>query len=1146
MTGSYVARRALVGLLACVLASGVTAFAQSTFGSIVGTVKDQSGSVVPGATITLVNQGSSATRTATSGSSGNYEFINLDAGTYQVSVAASGFKDVVFSHLVLQARDTQRIDANLAVGAASQTVEVQAAGDVITTDQSSLASTKTGHELVDLPVAVYSRSNGSTSPITTLTTEPGVQVDNSTSGNLVIAGTTPALMSFTIDGISSVNVESSGPIAELFPSFNSISEIRVSETNNNAEYSGVADVTTTSRAGTNAFHGGVFENLENTALTAGNPFTGKPSLHMNDFGGFGGGPVRIPKLYNGHDRTFFFGSYEGLRLPRQVPLVESVPSADMRNGNMFNYLAAQQGTSTPSINNYDGTPIPCTGPSNCSVPISPVAANVIKYLMPAPNTGASDSFQNNYAVNFPAPISSNQFDIRIDQNITTNQSIYGRFTWKNRSVDTAPQANCSGFCATSISPLLGGITQPEQDRGLTVAYNYTINPHLINEFRAGYNATRTSLTADVNSVSLINQIGITGIPDPATVPTVPDVQIVGLQRTGGLNSTHQQSKVIQLLDDVTWIKGRNTFKFGGDVRRLTDHDENVFGNYRAGQYTFNGSSDLGLTVGDPYTQFLLGYPDASVLAQVTNPAMNGLGYSYAAFAQDDWKVTPYLTLNIGFRYELHPPLKDTHYNTAAFVPDYNQNGVHGAVAVPNAQALTYTNPGFLASIGSTPILTAAQANLPQTLRYTYTGDYGPRIGFAWRPNKNDTTVIRGGWGRFIESPLGFSLVSGWAVHASFVPTYTQGYEPSTGSGELLSFPSPFPANLYPPGTATFEYAFPIHYKDPSVQQWNLTYEHDLGHDTGMRLSYTGSHGTNLETFNDLNQVQANSLGYNDPATQATLPYPIWSIIQSVVNQAVSNYNSFTGVLEKRMSHGLQFQASYVLTRDLSNEGGADPTQLVGAGGNFVTDRFHPGLDYGNVIFDRRHRVLATFLYTLPFGKGGTFLPNSGRLMDALVGGWQLGGVTVFQSGAFLTPSESSTDPAGTNVLNVAGVTRADVVPGVSPRATRGLSNSAGPVFVNPNAFAVPADNIGRFGDAAVGSVVGPGTDAVSLSLIKAVHITEQLQFQFGAQAANALNHRNYDVPNMSVDASAFGTLSGLQSAEGAGPRNVEITGRISF
>lgn len=348
MARSNVCKWLLLLLTACVFTSA--AVAQSTFGSIVGTVKDQSGSVVPGATVTLTNTGSSATKTATTSAAGNYEFLNLDAGNYQVSIAAAGFKDVVFDHLVLQARDVQRIDASMAIGAASQTVEVQAAGDVITTETSSLASTKTGHELVDLPVAVYSRSNGSTSPILTLTTEPGVQVDDNS--NLVIAGTTPALMSFTIDGISSVNVENSGPIAELFPSFNSISEIRVSESNNNAEYSGVADVTTTSRAGTNQYHGGVFENLENTALTAGNPFTGKPSLHMNDFGGFGGGAIRIPHLYNGRDKSFFFFSYEGLRLPRQFPLVESFPSVDMRNGNLWNYLVATQGT--PQIFNYDG------------------------------------------------------------------------------------------------------------------------------------------------------------------------------------------------------------------------------------------------------------------------------------------------------------------------------------------------------------------------------------------------------------------------------------------------------------------------------------------------------------------------------------------------------------------------------------------------------------------------------------------------------------------------------------------------------------------------------------------------------------------------------------------------------------------------
>jgi hypothetical protein len=322
----------------------------------------------------------------------------------------------------------------------------------------------------------------------------------------------------------------------------------------------------------------------------------------------------------------------------------------------------------------------------------------------------------------------------------------------------------------------------------------------------------------------------------------------------------------------------------------------------------------------------------------------------------------------------------------------------------------------------------------------------------------------------------------------------------------------------------------------------MTFEHDLGHDIGMRMSYTGSHGQDLEEFADLNQVPANTDGY----ANQTLQYPIWSIIQSVQNVAVSNYNSWTGLIEKRMSHGLQFQSSYVLTRDLSNEGGAVPTSFVAAGGNYLTDKYHPRLDYGNVIFDRRHRALTTFLYQLPFGKGASYLGNSGRLMDMAVGGWQVGGVLVFQSGPFLTPAQASVDSANTNILNVVGQTRADVVPGVAPKAVGGLVNSAGPVFLNPGAFTLPPANAGRFGNASVGSVVGPGTEAVSLSLIKSIKITEQLQFQFGAQASNAFNHRNFDVPQMFVDDPAFGTISGLQTAEGAGPRNVEITGRISF
>ena len=274
-----------------------------------------------------MNSGTSAKRTMATDQSGYFSFVNLDPGTYQLTVEQTGFQKVEFVNLDLQARETKRVDALLKVATQSQTVLVEETGGaVVTTDVSNLSETKTTKELIDLPVAIYSRSAGSTSPISTLTTQPGVQTDDG--GNLTIAGATPALLSYTIDGISSVNVELSGPINELFPSFNSIAEIKVSETNNNAEFSGVSDVTTISRSGTNNFHGGIFENHENAALNAGNPFaSSKPKLIMNDFGGFLGGPVMIPKLYNGRDKTFVFMSYEGLRLPRQTPLLESVPSA---------------------------------------------------------------------------------------------------------------------------------------------------------------------------------------------------------------------------------------------------------------------------------------------------------------------------------------------------------------------------------------------------------------------------------------------------------------------------------------------------------------------------------------------------------------------------------------------------------------------------------------------------------------------------------------------------------------------------------------------------------------------------------------------------------------------------------------------------
>jgi hypothetical protein len=1092
----------------------VPSFAQSTFGSFVGTVRDPSGGFVADCIVTLINTGTSVRRSTVTDKDGNYVLVNIEPGAYQIGMQSPGFQAATYSNLQLLSRQTVRIDGTLSLATQVESVNVNAASElVISTEVSNIAHTQTGRELFDLPVAIGSRASGSTSAMSTLSTQAGVQVDNA--GAISVAGSKPSMLSISVDGISTMSVRNNAPIAELFPSFGTIAEIRVSEINNAAEFGGVSDITTVSKGGTNALHGGVFENLQNTALNARNPFSAaKTKTIMNNYGAFAGGPIV-------KDKTFFFASYEGLKLPRQRFISQSVPSLALREGNLSAYTRVLDPTTGAP---FPGNQIPLTR-------ISPIALNALTYLWPLPNTGAPNAIANNYSTNFATPISSNQGDVRVDQNLGARQTLFVRGTYKEREVDDPPTA-------ATQTVLAGAIHRPERVYSVTLAHNFVISPTIVNELRLGISDHRQLTSTDFSAPDIIAKVGVQ-VPDPPSGSQSPTFTINGFAATGSQGSAVSRSKTLQLLDNVTWTRGSHTVKVGGDIRRLSAYFSNVFSADRAGRYTFNGSVTNPL-VGNPYGAFLLGIPDRTGIGLVNVADSDGSATHYAFYVQDDWKATKRLTINYGMRWEFHPPFRDALNNLAAFMPDvYTAVGgtlIRGGVVVPD-DGYALTHPGFAATIAPTPILTASQAGVPQTLHRSQRSSFAPRIGFAWRATADGKTVIRGGYGRFIETMLGTLTSAGWAVSASSITAHTNTI---VNGRPTLTFPYPFPANLSLPGTQDFRVSADINYRDPYVQQWNFTFERDLGFSTGVRFSYDGSHGSNLGYTKNLAQVPANTAGF--AIAKAASPFPLWARISHETTGARSNYHALTIAANKRMSRGLMFQSSYSFAKNLSNGQGFNPTAYATQAGGTVTDPYNIDLDYGNVAFTRRHRFLNTFLYELPFGTKGMMLTKANKVVDQIVGGWQLSGVLLFQSGPFMTVVAPGADPAGNNFPNLESAARADSVSGAPLYpANRSLTQ-----WINPGAFAIPANNIGRAGNSSVGSVVGPGTQAVSLSLFKTFPVRESIRFQLGAAASNFFNHPNYTVPNLNLGTEPFGSITNVQTQESGGPRAFQITGRISF
>jgi hypothetical protein len=1146
--------------------------AQSTFGTILGTVQDTQGSVIADASVTAQSLDENSERKTTTNSSGEFLFENMKAGHYKLTVSHTGFTEAVVPSAALAARQELRVPVTLSVSAESTTVEVSADSELVNTENGTLNNTIPNEDITQLPI--NSRSVSS-SPLAALAVSPEVTRDSQ--GNIAVGGATSSQTGFSVDGISTANIRYNGALQDTYPSMESIAEMKVTAFDNNAEFAQLGDVTFTTKSGTNQWHGSGFEYFQNNDLDATVlNFPVKAPRTFNTFGGSFGGPVIFPKLYNGRDKTFFFGDYEGNRKTQSYPEELLVPSAADWSGNL-NDLVQSLGAG-PVINPFTGTAftnntIP-TG--SCAACINPVAL-ALKSYYPSPNANlgvVNPSY--NYLDLVPNPSNSNGFDVRIDHNFSSKQQVFLRYSFKNVFYS---ESNNAGVFAPA-NDFLPNVGASEENRSMVISYNYAMTPTLVNEFRFGFANYNENDSFPIEGANAISQLGLdfdhpVGIAAHPTADAFPtfnfadgSVTNIGQDKVGPTISGN-----MQFTDNVTKVIGKHTLRFGFDARREHFNSEMYYApSDDFGDFTFSGSW-TNYSFGD----FLLGMPNPSYFA-VIGPQMDARSVHWGVYGQDTWQVNRHLTANFGLRWELLPPFVETNGDIATYLV----NGPDKlTVVVPdkfpsfiaNNSLLQQVNLGFLQGFNAcslntgsplpcSNVETASQAGLPQGLRDWNWRDFDPRVSFAWRPFNNDKTVIRAGFGIYTMTTLGPMSFNSGIIALSDLLTYndcapsvtTSNCTPgsSSSANQFFQFPDTSPPNAAAAiGGGDFEEANDPHWKDPSSAQWNLTVERELTTNTSVRLSYTGQGAYHLPITVDNNQVPASTTPYTVPnngysVVSANTPFQNWLLLMESDSIGTQNYESGIAEVTHKAGHGLSLQANYTFTKNLSDGQGSDAPTVYASEEPYaseIADRYHIKYDRGNVVATPRQRAMVTGTYQLPFGKGQV-LAGPGFL-SPVIGGWNLSTVTTMQTGQWLTPTEPPTDDqSNTNMIERSSggaISRPDCAGNPVP-SHRSPSN-----YFNINSFQLPPANAGRFGTCGLGILEGPGMIDVDAGLAKRFNIGERGHVRFEASFTNVINHTNYAPPSLNIgNPSSFGVLNTALPQGLGGNRTGQFAVRYDF
>jgi len=1053
------------------------AYGQAIQGSILGLVTDPSGAAVPNATVTVTNEGKNFKRIVTSDGSGDYRVFGLEAGSYSVEVVAPGFKKSVQTNVDLTLGQDKRVDCKLDLGQVDATVTVQGQASQLDTESATLSNIKTTQDFIQLPLSIWGRGWANITNVTA-----GVQ---SASG-FEVNGARDTGNNFTADGISVNDIVSSRNTPNGFSGdIEMIQEAKIMTANNSAEYAQVAQFATVSKSGSNEPHGSLYWGIFNSAFSARAwQDVSSPSFtNFNMYAITNGGPVYIPKLYNGRNKTFYFFSYGGAKYRIGNRQYVTIPTPAFRGGDFSSLLGK-----ITILDPLNGTPF--SGNKIPASRISPIAKTINDLVYPDPNTPGQGDYglYANYTADPGGKWDSDVYSVRIDHQISNKNTIFTRVGLTINNKDTYPGVLKQGYT---------GYYDNFPGRSVVISDTHTFTPTVVNEAKAGFNRTFDFFYDTNYGVDIQSQLGIAGISNPKHDPAIGGLPAFDLWGAMGFtgtsnwaNSSSQAQNEFQFLDHVSWVKGRHAWKFGAEIHRYQVNDQAKDISMR-GEYSFDDQLS-----GLDYANFLLGLPTYATRS-IPRPNAYIRSSLLGAFVQDEFKLNRRMTITYGVRYEYQTP----------WVEKFNRIFTFDPKLASLVTAGTSLPTDLVPAVASTlPIVSASQASLPtRSLMKNDPNNISPRIGLAFRPFADAQTVFRLGYGVYSQiwpGLLGLNATGGpWQSQQSWA---IQNNQPT------IVLPNPFAETSQFSGIQSVS-GLSANFPNEQTQQWNASVGRQI-RGIVVDVAYVGTRALKIPYADNLNLLQPSTT----PFDAARRPYQRFDTVMLVQSGGSSSYNGLTIQADRKMAKGLFFNANYTWAKALTD------VNLRSYAASAQQNQYQRWLERSDDPNIRRQQLVFSYTYELPIGHGRLLLPNLPKVANLAVGGWQLSGITTMRTGPLQSPGFSGVDPANTNQFSG----RPDRVGdgNLDSGSMRDRIKNHEPIY-DATAFVRPEAGRGYYGNSARYILTGPGTFNWNIVAAKNFMIRERARFQFRCEAFNAFNRANFPTPSSNISSGAFGLVT---------------------